>query len=48
MEQWIARDYVKGELRILAGWDNWMCYHFFSQDTDTDAFLEAFYEELVH
>ena len=38
-------DYIRGRLRIEAGWDNWSGYDFLSVNSDTDNFLERFIEK---
>ena len=37
-------DFVRGNLRILAGWDHWMGYHFLSDGAEADQFLTAFFQ----
>ena len=37
--------YIKGELKIAAGYDNWFGYDWFSYNVQTDQFVKNFYEK---
>ena len=38
----IYPNYVRGRLKIYAGWDNWVGYDFLAANSQTDEFLEQF------
>lgn len=37
-------DFIRGKLRIYAGYDNWFGYDLLASNAPTDAFLQRFYE----
>jgi hypothetical protein len=39
----IYRDFLRKNLRILSGYDNWIGYDFLAADAESDAFLRCFY-----
>ncbi len=40
--------YVKDELSITSGWDNWFGYDWLAGGAQTDDFLEKFYDKHCH
>jgi hypothetical protein len=41
----IHPNFVRFNLKICAGWDNWSCYYFFADNPQTDSFLLKFYNK---
>lgn len=43
-DEGIYPDYVRGDLVILSGWDNWYGYDWLADNAETDEFLLTFYQ----
>ena len=47
LDEVIAPDFVRDNIRLLAGWDNWSGYYLLSENAAGDDFLSVYAKDYV-